>query len=204
MKPQNVLVGDSDDAYLGDFGLTRIGGTEGVTATGKLLGTVSYLAPEVIRGGEATAASDRYAFAAMVFEGLTGTVVYPRRTEAAILFAHTSEPPPRISRRRPELPQALDEVFTRALAKSPNGGPAPRTNWSSASAASWLVPTPAGSVRLPRRARPRWRRRQSSRYREEATGRCRRRADGGWSSGWSQLRSLGRSRRASSLSGQRR
>lgn len=123
VKPQNVLVGDSDDAYLGDFGLTRMGGTEGVTATGKLLGTVSYLAPEVIRGGEATAASDRYAFAAMVFEGLAGTVVYPRRTEAAILYAHTSEPPPRISRRRPELPQTLDEVFTRALAKGPNERP---------------------------------------------------------------------------------
>jgi hypothetical protein len=123
VKPQNVLVGDSNDAYLGDFGLTRMGGTAGVTATGKLLGTVSYLAPEVIRGGEATPASDRYAFAAMVFEGLAGAVVYPRRTEAAILYAHTSEPPPRISRRRPELPDALDEVFTRALAKEPGERP---------------------------------------------------------------------------------
>jgi hypothetical protein len=123
VKPQNVLVGDSDDAYLGDFGLTRMGGTAGVTATGKLLGTVSYLAPEVIRGGEATPASDRYAFAAMVFEALVGAVVYPRRTEAAILYAHTSEPPPRISRRRPELPQGLDEVFTRALAKDPGERP---------------------------------------------------------------------------------
>jgi Protein kinase domain len=123
VKPQNVLVGDSNDAYLGDFGLTRMGETAGLTVTGKLLGTVSYLAPEVIRGGEATAASDRYAFAAMVFEGLAGTVVYPRRTEAAILYAHTSEPPPRISRRRPELPQALDEVFTRALAKDLNERP---------------------------------------------------------------------------------
>ena len=123
VKPQNVLVGDSDDAYLGDFGLTRVGGTAGVTATGKLLGTVAYLAPEMIRGQEATPASDRYAFAAMVFEGLAGTVVYPRRTEAAILYAHTSEPPPRISRRRPELPEALDDLLTRALAKEPSERP---------------------------------------------------------------------------------
>ena len=119
VKPENVLVGESDDAYLGDFGLTRVGGTDGVTATGNLVGTLSYLAPEVIRGGEAVPASDRYAFAAMAFECLTGTVVYPRRSEAAMLFAHTSEPPPRASRRRPELPQALDEVFERALAKDP-------------------------------------------------------------------------------------
>ncbi len=117
VKPQNVLVGESDDAYLGDFGLTRLGGSSGVTATGKLMGTIAYLAPEVIRGGEAVPASDRYAFAAIAFECLTGTVVYPRRTEAAILFAHTSEPPPRASGRRPELPEALDKVFERALAK---------------------------------------------------------------------------------------
>jgi hypothetical protein len=119
VKPQNVLVGESDDAYLGDFGLTRVGGADGVTATGNLVGTLSYLAPEVIRGEEAVPASDRYAFAAMAFECLTGTVVYPRRSEAALLFAHTSEPPPRASRRRPELPQALDEIFERALSKDP-------------------------------------------------------------------------------------
>jgi serine/threonine-protein kinase len=124
VKPQNVLVGQSDDAYLGDFGLTTLGGANGVTATGKLVGTMSYLAPEVIEGGDARPASDRYAFAALAFECLTGTVVYPRSTEAAILFAHTSEPPPRASRRRPELPRALDEVFEKALSKDPGERPA--------------------------------------------------------------------------------
>ena len=127
VKPQNVLVGDSDDAYLGDFGLTRLGGDEGVTATGKLVGTLAYLAPEVIRGDDAGPASDRYAFAATVFACLTGTVVYPRRTEAALLFAHTSDPPPSISRRRPELPAALDDLFARALAKNPGDRPASAT-----------------------------------------------------------------------------
>jgi hypothetical protein len=119
VKPQNVLVGDSDDAYLGDFGLTTLGGAGGVTVTGKLVGTISYLAPEVIGGADAVPASDRYAIAAMAFECLTGTVVYPRRSEAAILFAHTSEPPPRASRRRPELPSSLDGIFERALSKNP-------------------------------------------------------------------------------------
>jgi hypothetical protein len=123
VKPQNVLVGESDEAYLGDFGLTTLGGADGVTATGKLVGTISYLAPEVIRGAEASPASDRYAFAATAFECLTGTVVYPRRSAAAILFAHTSEPPPRAGRRRPELPQALDGVFERALSKDPSERP---------------------------------------------------------------------------------
>jgi hypothetical protein len=123
VKPQNVLVGESGDAYLGDFGLTKAGGTAGVTVTGRLLGTISYLSPEVIRGGEATPASDRYAFAATVFECLAGTVVYPRRTEAAVLYAHTREQPPRISERRPELPPVLDEVFAKALSKDPGERP---------------------------------------------------------------------------------
>ncbi len=128
VKPQNVLVGDSDDAYVSDFGLTRVGGAEGVTATGKLVGTISYLAPEVIYGGEATPASDRYSFAAMAFQSLTGTVVFPRRTEAAILYAHTSEPPPRINRRREELPEALDEIFARGLSKAPGERPGTATS----------------------------------------------------------------------------
>src|SRR5262245_23215721 len=66
VKPQNVLVGDDEDAYLGDFGLMRTGAD--ATSTGRLMGTIPYLAPELIRGESATPASDRYAFAAMVFE----------------------------------------------------------------------------------------------------------------------------------------
>ena len=124
VKPQNVLVGDADDAYLGDFGLTRAGEENSGTVTGGLMGTLSYLAPEVIEGRRAEPASDRYAFAAMLFEALTGNVVFPRGTTVATLFAHSSEPPPRISQRRPELPPALDELFARALSKHPDERPA--------------------------------------------------------------------------------
>jgi serine/threonine-protein kinase len=123
VKPQNVLVGESDDAYLGDFGLVRDGDTVGFTATGRLLGTIAYLAPEVIQGGSADPASDRYAFAAMTYECLTGGVVFPRGSEAAVLYAHTSEPPPRASNRRPELPPTLDDLFAKALAKEPAARP---------------------------------------------------------------------------------
>jgi hypothetical protein len=118
VKPQNVLVGEGGDAYLGDFGLTRMDGAT-VTAEGRLVGTIPYLAPELIEGHDATAASDLYALAATAFLCLTGTVVFPRQSEAAMLAAHASEPPPAISRRRPELPSALDGVFGRALAKEP-------------------------------------------------------------------------------------
>ncbi len=119
VKPRNVLVDASDHAYLADFGLTRVGGESGVTASGELVGTVAYLAPEVIAGQPATAASDRYAFAAMLFECLVGETVFPRESDAAVLYAHTSERRPRISERRPELPRELDGVLARALDKDP-------------------------------------------------------------------------------------
>jgi hypothetical protein len=122
VKPQNVLV-DGDDAYLGDFGLTRVEDATVVTSTGRLMGTVAYLAPEVIQGEGAGPAADRYAFAAMVFECLTGSVVFPRGTQAAVLYAHSNEPVPSISTRRPELPAELDAVFERALAKDPRQRP---------------------------------------------------------------------------------
>ena len=122
VKPRNVLVAPGDHAYLADFGITKADDT-GPTVTGNLLGTVAYLSPEVIKGERATSASDRYAFAAMLFECLTGTVVFPRPTHAALLYAHTSEPPPRISARRCDLPAALDDVFIGALSKDPDGRP---------------------------------------------------------------------------------
>ncbi len=124
VKPQNVLVEAGDFAFLADFGLTRAGTDSDTAASRATLGTVAYVAPEVIRGEEPGHASDRYAFAATLFHCLTGDVVFSRGSDAAILFAHASEPPPRISDRRAELPRALDQHFERALAKDPEDRPA--------------------------------------------------------------------------------
>jgi serine/threonine-protein kinase len=124
VKPANVLVGEGDHAYLGDFGLTKAGDGTELTATGAMLGTLAYIAPEVVRGEAATAASDRYAFAAMAFECLCGEVPFPRQSHAAVLFAHTSEPPPSARDRRPELPARVDDAFRAGLAKAPGDRPA--------------------------------------------------------------------------------
>ena len=124
VKPENVLVAGDRAAYLADFGLTR--GGEAITdaATRPALGTVAYVAPEVIRGESPGPAADRYAFAASLFHCLTGDVVFPRGSEAAVLYAHASEPPPDPSERRTELPRSLDPIFADALAKDPGQRPA--------------------------------------------------------------------------------
>lgn len=123
VKPQNVLVGEGDTAFLADFGLSR-SAADTATASRATVGTVAYVAPEVIHGELPTAASDRYAFAATLFHCLTGDVVFPRGSDAAVLYAHTSDPPPSISARRPALPQGLDRHFAAALAKDPSQRPA--------------------------------------------------------------------------------
>jgi hypothetical protein len=119
IKPQNVLVGRRDHSFLADFGLTK-GPTEAsLTKTGHFVGTFDYISPEQINGQPASAASDVYSLASVLYECLTGTVPFPRAVEAAILYAHVSEPPPRPSESRPELPLELDDVIGRAMAKDP-------------------------------------------------------------------------------------
>jgi hypothetical protein len=118
VKPQNVLVDGRDHAYLADFGLTK-SSAGGLTRTGTYLGSLDYVSPEQVRGEPVTPASDRYALAAVLYECLAGEVPFPRDTEAALLFAHVSEPPPPLGERRPELPHELDPVLARGLAKEP-------------------------------------------------------------------------------------
>lgn len=122
VKPQNVLVGEGDHAFLADFSLSRAGSDQD-TGSRPMLGTVAYVAPEIIRGEAPGPAADRYAFAATLFHCLTGDVVFPLGSDAAVLFAHLNEPVPSISERRRELPASLDSVFAAALAKDPADRP---------------------------------------------------------------------------------
>jgi predicted Ser/Thr protein kinase len=119
VKPQNVLVDGRDHAYLADFGLTRSSDAGGLTRTGTYLGSLDYVSPEQVRGEQVTGASDRYALAGVLYECLVGEVPFPRDTEAALLYAHVSEPPPRVTERRPDLPPELDGILARGLAKEP-------------------------------------------------------------------------------------
>jgi hypothetical protein len=119
VKPQNMLVDDEDRAYLADFGLTKGARERGITRTGQYLGSLDYVSPEQIKGSPLSARSDLYAFAAVLYECLTGEVPYPRDTEAALLYAHLTEPPPLASDRVAGLPAPLDAVIAKGLAKQP-------------------------------------------------------------------------------------
>lgn len=119
IKPQNILIAARDHAYLADFGLTQAGGEASLTETGQFIGTIDYVAPEQIQGEPATARSDVYSLTGVLYECLTGAVPYPKPNEPAVLYAHISEPPPRPTERRSDLPPALDDVVARGMSKLP-------------------------------------------------------------------------------------
>ncbi len=124
VKPGNMLLdsvsGRPAHVYLADFGLTtELTSQGGASATGPFMGTLDYISPEQIEGRPVDGRTDQYALACSAFEMLSGSLPYGRDQSLAILWAHLSEPPPPLTSLRPELPQAVDEVFTQALTKSP-------------------------------------------------------------------------------------
>jgi tetratricopeptide (TPR) repeat protein len=122
VKPANLLLDVRDEVAVGDFGIARIADdpTGGMTATGTVLGTAGYLAPEQALGHGATAASDRYALGVVGYELLTGSRPFERGSETAEAAAHIHEPVPPASARNAKLSSSVDRVFERALAKDPN------------------------------------------------------------------------------------
>jgi non-specific serine/threonine protein kinase len=120
VKPANVMVEDgSGRIYLMDFGIAKQSRERGLTQAGVFVGTVDYAAPEQIEAKEVTPAADVYAFGGVLYQTLTGKKPYERETDVAVMFAHMTEPPPKVSEARPELPEALDAVIARAMAKAP-------------------------------------------------------------------------------------
>ena len=120
VKPANVLIDPGPEVFLGDFGLARDPEGAALTVPGQVLGTIDYMAPELLDGERVGSATDVYGLACLAIETLTGTVPYLRDTDAATMYAHIVEPPPSVRERRPELPHALDEVLALGMAKDPD------------------------------------------------------------------------------------
>jgi predicted Ser/Thr protein kinase len=119
VKPANVLlVGNTDRAYLTDFGVAKPTTSAGLTRTGFFIGTPDYSAPEQIEGREVDARTDVYGLGAVLYACLTGVAPYARANEVAVLQAHLMEAPPKLSEQSPELPRALDRVVATAMAKA--------------------------------------------------------------------------------------
>ena len=109
VKPANVLIAPGDHAYLTDFGLVKaLDESAGHTGTGNLVGTLDYVAPERIRGEGDGPAADLYSLGCVLYYTLTGAVPFPLEGTERKLWAHLSEPPPKLGSavRRRDRPRA--------------------------------------------------------------------------------------------------
>jgi beta-lactam-binding protein with PASTA domain/predicted Ser/Thr protein kinase len=124
IKPHNVLLaqdgpGDGDPRFkVTDFGISRTAASQ-MTEAGSIVGTAQYLSPEQARGGAVDQRSDIYSVGIVLYELLTGKLPFTGETPLEIAMKHLSEVPKPPSSVRPEVPDDLDMIVLRALAKDP-------------------------------------------------------------------------------------
>jgi eukaryotic-like serine/threonine-protein kinase len=117
VKPHNILIG-GERLKVTDFGIARAGASQ-MTEAGSIMGTAQYLSPEQARGAPVTASSDLYSVGIVLYEMLTGKVPFSGDSAIEIAMKHLNELPKPPSKIRPEIPEDLDHVVLRALAKAP-------------------------------------------------------------------------------------
>jgi serine/threonine-protein kinase len=130
IKSANVLLDQDGVAMLTDFGLAKGRAYTVLTRAGQVLGTLDYLAPELIRGEQATTSTDLYAFGCLVFECLTGEPPFGGKSLYEVGVAHLEEPPPDPCVMRPDLAQAVGWATLQALEKNPARRPTSATAYA--------------------------------------------------------------------------
>ncbi|HEU4706746.1 MAG TPA: protein kinase [Solirubrobacterales bacterium] len=119
IKPQNVLIDSEGRAKLTDFGISRQLEQDGMTATGRVLGTTDYVAPEQAMGHPVDQRSDIYSLGVVLYEMLVGAVPFSADSQVGVAMKHVNEELPDVQQRRPELSAAAAMVVERATAKDP-------------------------------------------------------------------------------------
>jgi serine/threonine-protein kinase len=119
LKPQNVLLDHEKRVKVIDFGLARATFMAGMTATGLILGTPEYMAPEQVRGLGCDARTDLYSLGAMAYHVVTGRPPFSGETPIAVGFQHVTEAPRPPRQLRSDLPESVDAAILKALSKDP-------------------------------------------------------------------------------------
>jgi TolB-like protein/Flp pilus assembly protein TadD len=119
VKAENVMIGRKNQVKVMDFGLARLQGALKLTRTSQTVGTLSYMAPELIHGAEATPHSDMYAFGVLFYQMLTGRLPFHGEHEAAVMYEILNGEPAPLARLRPDTPGDAQGLIARLLQKDP-------------------------------------------------------------------------------------
>lgn len=120
VKPQNVLLDTQGHAKVADFGIAReLEASDGLTKTGRVLGTTDYVSPEQAMGEDVTGQSDVYSLGIVLYEMLTGEVPFKGENHVAVAMKHVKDQLPDVQQARPEVSNALAAVIEKMTAKEP-------------------------------------------------------------------------------------
>ncbi|WTL28892.1 serine/threonine protein kinase [Streptomyces sp. NBC_01498] len=126
LKPRNVMVQPDGSVLVLDLGVASVMDTDTtrLTHTGSVIGSPAYMAPEQVMGGAVGPYTDLYALGVLLHELLSGSVPFPGATALGVLHRHLYEAPMPVRRIRPEIPETLEALVLRLLAKDPQHRPA--------------------------------------------------------------------------------
>ena len=120
VKPENVLIDPHGHAKVADFGIAReLEASDGLTKTGRVLGTTDYVSPEQAMGEDVTGQSDVYSLGIVLYEMLTGEVPFKGENHVAVAMKHVKDQLPDVPEQRPEVSNALAAVIEKMTAKEP-------------------------------------------------------------------------------------
>ena len=119
VKPQNVLLTDTGNAKVTDFGIARAANATTTSQPNLVLGTAGYMSPEQAKGDPVGPQSDLYSLGVVLYEMLTGELPYSAEDPVALAMKHVIESPPSPRDANPEVPEALDALTIKLLAKKP-------------------------------------------------------------------------------------
>ncbi len=119
IKPSNLMVAENGVLKIMDFGIARVRGSQRLTRSGSIVGTLAYMAPEQLRGEEGDEACDLYSLAIVLYEMLTGTPPFSANSEYDLMQAQINQKPDRLISRVPGLDSKVELAIMKALSKKP-------------------------------------------------------------------------------------